>query len=101
MTSPVTVFIAKKIITMNPSNPEATAVAVRDGRILGAGSLEKLAVWGPYEVNDAFADKVLIPGFVEAHSHTVVGGFWQFACVGYFDRVAPDGTLRRRWPTKP
>ena len=29
------VYSAKKIITMNPSRPEATHVAVRDGRILG------------------------------------------------------------------
>ncbi len=93
MTSTTTVFTAKKIITMNPGNPEGTAVAARDGRILGVGSLEEMAAWGPYEVNDAFADKILIPGFVEAHSHTIVGGFWQFPYVGHFDRTAPDGTF--------
>ena len=43
-----TIFSAKKIITMNPSRPEASHVAVRDGRILGAGSLEELATWGDY-----------------------------------------------------
>jgi predicted amidohydrolase YtcJ len=32
-----TIFQARKIITMNPSRPLATHVAVRDGRILGAG----------------------------------------------------------------
>lgn len=41
--APITVFIAKKIITMDPSRPVATAVAVRDGQILGAGSLQDLA----------------------------------------------------------
>ena len=29
----ITIFSARKIITMNPSQPEATHVAVRDGRI--------------------------------------------------------------------
>ena len=43
---PITIFVARKIVTMNPSNPEATHVAVRDGRILGAGSLEEVAGWG-------------------------------------------------------
>ena len=36
----ITIFSARKIITMNPSQPQATHVAVRDGRILGAGSLD-------------------------------------------------------------
>lgn len=49
-------------------------MAVRDGRILGVGSLDDLAAWGSFEVDDTFKDKVILPGFVEAHSHTVVGG---------------------------
>jgi len=93
LTSQITIFVAKKVITMNPSNPEATAVAVRDGRILGVGSLDDLAAWGSHEVDDTFKDKVILPGFVEAHSHTVVGGFWDFPYVGHFDRIAPDGTF--------
>ena len=36
------IYRAKKIITMNPNQPHATHVAVRDGRILGAGNLEEL-----------------------------------------------------------
>ncbi|MDE0782416.1 MAG: amidohydrolase, partial [Planktomarina sp.] len=58
------IFSAKKIITMNPSRPDATHVAVRDGRILGAGSLEELTTWGDYTLDESFADKVLMPGFV-------------------------------------
>ena len=30
----ITVFQARKILTMNPIQPEATHVAVRDGRVL-------------------------------------------------------------------
>lgn len=29
------VFFAKKIVTMNPNNPEGAHVAVRDGKVLG------------------------------------------------------------------
>jgi predicted amidohydrolase YtcJ len=32
-----TIYQAKKVVTMNPSRPLATHVAVRDGRNLGAG----------------------------------------------------------------
>jgi hypothetical protein len=34
--SEITVFTARKVITMNPGSAGATAVAVRDGRIAGA-----------------------------------------------------------------
>ena len=36
----ITIYRARRILTMNPSRPEATHVAVRDGRILGAGPLD-------------------------------------------------------------
>jgi hypothetical protein len=41
----VTVFTAKKIITMDPGWPEATAVAVQGRRILSVGSLDELPLW--------------------------------------------------------
>lgn len=46
MTHPITVFVARKIVTMNPSNPEGTHVAVRDGKVLGVGTLQEVAGWG-------------------------------------------------------
>ena len=36
---------AKRIITMNPENPEATAVAVKDGKILSIGDADKRMFW--------------------------------------------------------
>ena len=89
--SDITVYCARKIITMNPSRPEATHVAVREGRILGAGSLEELATWGAHKIDDRFADKVLTPGFVEGHAHTMEGSLWSKTYCGWFDRTDPDG----------
>jgi len=80
---------------MNPGFPEAEAVAVRDGRVLGVGTRDELAGWGDYQLDETFRDKVLIPGFVEAHCHAMEGAMWSFPYVGYFDRTAPDGTLWR------
>ena len=88
------VFSARDIITMNASRPHATHVAVRDGRILGAGSLEDMEQWAPYTLIDDFADKILVPGFVEGHAHAMEGGIWDFPYVGYEDRWDPSG---RRW----
>ena len=80
---------------MNPGFPEAEAVAIRDGRVLGVGTIDELAGWGEYGLDETFRDKVLIPGFVEAHCHAMEGAMWSFPYVGYFDRTAPDGTLWR------
>ena len=94
-TSKITIFRARRILTMNPARPEATHVAVRDGRILGAGPLEELRGWGAYDLDDSFADKVLMPGFVEGHSHAAEGTFWRYTYLGRFDRMDPDGKV---WP---
>ena len=92
--SKITIFSAKKIITMCRSRPEADHVAVRDGRTLGVGSLDDLAGWGDYTLNDIYADKILMPGFVEGHSHVLEGAYWLYTYCGFFDRTGPDG---KRW----
>ena len=86
-----TIYTARKIITMNPNQPIVTHVAVREGRILGAGSLAELESWGDYELDTRFADKVLMPGMIEGHAHTMEGTLWRNVYVGWFDRMDPDG----------
>ncbi len=88
-----TIYVAKKIITMNPARPQVSHVAVREGRIVSAGSLEELSQWGDYELDERFADKVLMPGLVEGHAHTMEGSFWQYTYCGFFDRTDPDGKV--------
>lgn len=72
----VTVFTARKIITMDPSLPDATAVAVSEGRIMAVGSLESMEPWfkgREVTIDDRFADKVLMPGFIDNHVHPFLG----------------------------
>ncbi|MCB1405204.1 MAG: amidohydrolase [Rhodobacteraceae bacterium] len=88
-----TIYSARKIITMNPNRPEVTHVAVRDGRILGAGDLDELTSWGANTVDSRFADKVLMPGMIEGHGHSMEGAMWNFTYVGWFDRMDPDGKV--------
>ena len=54
----------------------ATAASWRVGTLGGAGG------WGEFELDERFADKVLMPGFVEGHSHACEGGVWNFPYVG-------------------
>ena len=93
MRAPVRVFVAKRVITMNPAQPFATHVAVRDGRILAVGGAEEVADLGPIELDTRFQDSVILPGFVEGHSHLFEGAVWRDPYVGFFDRRAPDGSV--------
>ena len=91
--STTTIYPAKRIITMNPNRPVVEAVAVRDGRILGAGSVKELQTWGDFEVDDRFIDKFILPGFVEGHCHVSAGSLWRFAYVGSHSCTGPNGKI--------
>jgi predicted amidohydrolase YtcJ len=96
MPGPVTVFAAKKIITMDASVGEATHVAVRDGIILEVGDLDDCAAWGPCTLDERFADSILIPGLIESHAHLLDGLLWAKAhYVGPIDRPDPSGRLQK------
>ena len=55
---PLTLYRARSVVTLDPAFPRAEALAVRDGRILGVGTPDELAAWGPAVVDDRFADDV-------------------------------------------
>ncbi len=91
----ITIYVAKKILTMNPTRPVATHVAVENGLIIGVGSLAELEGFGDHKLDNRFANKVLMPGLIEGHSHAVEGKWWRFVYCGYFDRMDPHGKV---WP---
>jgi predicted amidohydrolase YtcJ len=88
------VYRASKIVTMDPTLPEATHVAVRGGRILAVGDADCALPWGDFRRDDRYRDAVLMPGFVEGHAHMMTGAMWHYAYAGYQDRIDPDG---RKW----
>ncbi len=72
----ITVFTARRIHTMTDAAPHATAVAVRDGLILEAGTLDSLQPWlegGDTHIDTRFADKIIMPGFIDPHLHPFIG----------------------------
>src|SRR5271166_4249253 len=95
MSSRTCVFVARRIITMNPSLPSTTHVAVRDRRILGYGDADAVGRFADAEIDGRFADKFIMPGFVEGHCHLFEGALWRDPYLGFFDRRGPDG---RMWP---
>ena len=75
MDSRITVFPARRIHTMDPGRPTATAIAVMDGRVLSTGSLESMRPWldrHEHTIDDSFRDKVLMPGFIDPHTHFAI-----------------------------
>ncbi len=71
---PITVYVAKTIITMDPDQPKAQWVAVADGKIaaLGMGKVPQDIDGRPSKIDPRFADKVLMPGFIDPHLHPML-----------------------------
>ncbi len=67
----VTVYPARRIITMDPGRPDATAVAVSDGRITAVGTREDLRDVG--RIDNTFADSVICAGLIDQHLHPLLG----------------------------
>jgi predicted amidohydrolase YtcJ len=92
-----TVFTAREIVTLDPARPKAEAVAVVNGRILWAGSLEEVVrVLGdqPHVIDRSFADHVIVPGFVAQHDHPVLAALTMSSeILSIEDWVLPGRTI--------
>lgn len=66
-------FVGGPVLTMDAVRSRATALAVRDGRILAVGHDLGHLRGGRTEVVD-LAGRALLPGFQDAHIHAVFGG---------------------------
>lgn len=67
---------AASIITMDPANPRAEAIAFHatTGVIAAVGSVADCREVAPGVAVTDLGDTVLMPGFVEAHSHPILAG---------------------------
>lgn len=64
------IYFGGDIITVNDANPEAEAIAIKDGRIFFVGTKAKaMELQGDSTVMHDLRGRTLIPGFVDAHSH--------------------------------
>lgn len=74
--APVTVVVvAKRVRTMDPLQPVAEALAMREGRLLAVGSAaEVLAAAGPGAIVERFPASTIVPGLVDAHAHLAALG---------------------------
>ena len=67
------IYFGGPIITVNDAQPNAEAVAIKDGKILAVGSraeIEKSHKGATTQMID-LAGKTLVPGFLDPHSHYI------------------------------
>lgn len=107
MSSRTVIYPARKIITMYPEQPWATAVAVKEGRILAVGDLNEVvsavknSPFTPYEVDPTFQDRILMPGLVDAHTHVELQAFiYSGHFVAQIPWPRPEGGFYLVYPTK-
>jgi predicted amidohydrolase YtcJ len=75
------VFISGAVLTMDPSSPRATALAVSGARIVAVGGDEEVReLVGPGTRVVDLAGRALLPGFQDAHVHPVYAGLELGAC---------------------
>src|SRR5688572_29810209 len=91
----ITVFRARKVVTMDPGRPHAEAIAVMDGRVVSTGTLASMQPWltrYDHRIDDTLADKVILPGLIDPHTHfSMSSGFMALHYVGPIESPGPTG----------
>lgn len=69
------IVLNARILTMDPAQPRAEAIALADGRVLAVGSNAQVeACAGPKTRRIDAAGATVLPGFIESHVHLFLGG---------------------------
>jgi predicted amidohydrolase YtcJ len=96
---PEVILYNARVYTVDTANPKATAIAIRDGRIMAVGGdRQVLALAGKNTHRIDLAHQRVLPGFIDAHAHPWFGGLDQLAKVAC-DKTSNDeilAALRRR-----
>jgi len=93
--SKVTVYVARRVRTLDPGRPVAQAVAVMDGRVLSTGTLASMQPWlsrHEHVIDETLKDKVILPGLIDPHTHFAISaGYLAMIYVGPIDSPGPTG----------
>lgn len=111
MASPDRIFTGGLLLTMDPAQPRATAMAIASGRIVAVGSdTDMLALSGPGTRHERLHGRFVMPGLVDSHVHAIWGGLRDLfeVYVGYGAdvpalleavRARADGLAAGQWIT--
>ncbi len=94
----ITIYPAREVVTLDPEHRIAEAVAVVGDRILGTGDLETLKKQAgdqEFRIDNTFANKVIVPGFIAQHDHPVLTALTMASEVLAIEEWAlPNKTIR-------
>jgi predicted amidohydrolase YtcJ len=96
------VLAGGRIFTADPARPFAEAVAVRQGRIVAVGDRDSVeALAGPRTRRVSLRDRLLVPGFQDAHIHSMASGLARRGCVlQHFSGIAAYQAAIAAWATE-
>ena len=70
-----TIFYNAKVFTGEPQNPYAEAVAIQGEKVIAVGNLSEVSkAVGTGAARVDLEGKTLFPGFIDSHSHSMMGG---------------------------
>jgi len=91
-----TIFLARKIHTMDARNRIVEAVAVRDGTIIATGRRARiLGLKGPGTKVVDFGDYTVLPGFIDPHMHSNFAGLRPWLDIGPFTTPTMDAARQK------
>ncbi|MCA0241665.1 MAG: amidohydrolase [Proteobacteria bacterium] len=95
--SKVTVYVARRVRTMDPGRPLAQAVAVMDGKVLSTGTLESMQPWlsrHEHVIDRTLQDQVILPGLIDPHTHfSMSAGYLALVYIGPIEAPGADGMV--------
>jgi hypothetical protein len=81
------------VLTMEPAQPRAEALAIRGDRIVAVGDERVLALADRSTRIVDLGGRTVMPGFIDSHAHWIGDG----EMIGYTAEQAVDAALRRGW----
>lgn len=89
------------IITMDRAHPSATAVAVKDGKILAVGDINDLVEgFSGADVDESFSRKTILPGLIDPHIHMALSSLMYATPMAAPWPMATPGGMVDGYPTR-
>ncbi|MCH2190681.1 MAG: amidohydrolase family protein [Gammaproteobacteria bacterium] len=90
------ILLASAVITMESGDSYVNAIAIDKGKIKAVGEFESLIARYPnYDIDREFAERVIVPGFIDPHIHMLLGALiYSRPFLPPWDMQTPSGLVK-------